>query len=412
MSLQKKELIGKLEETWSLYQKTMAIKAEMDRFMPEDHYERKVTVPQFPGDFQTERERQVWVDRLDHTDAGAPKVAELAHRDFYGPKEPEKPKKQAFEKLEGGELHEKQVKFGRLSKVSAGFAIFFLLGTLLNLNDEYSVLPTLIIITLIAAAGFLFFRYKAKAAKTEEEKENAEALLIHNRQQEAIMAEYAEKRKIYEKECEQYELTLQEFMKDYLDWRDIYLQSVKEETQIEEQLEADRMAGVEKLREEQYIPAEAALNAHNDLVPEDYLPVLNVLIDLLKSNRADDLKEAINLYEDIVYRERQLQLQREQEEQRRYEEELRRQDEERHHKEQMQFQQEQERQRKYEAQQQLRMQEQQHKDEMKMQEARLKQEAAAAKASQQKRCVWCAHKLTCRQQYYDGAYNCTGFTPK
>ena len=412
MGMPKNELIGKLEKILSLYKTTVAIRSEMDEFVPDDHYPREIIVPAFPGDFQTDEERMVWTDHLDHTGADALEVAEQAHRRFYGPKEPEKPKIKGFEKPVNRELRIKQSKFNGLSQLFAGIAIFFFLGTLLNLNDEYSVLPTLIIITLLAAAAFLLFGYMVKKLKAEEAKKEAEALAAYNRQKEEIMAEHAKKMKVYEGECAEYEDTLKSFLEDYRAWREIFIQSVKEEAQIAGKLEADRKSAVEKIYEERYLPAEAALNECNDLVSEEYLPNLKVIIDLMKSKRADDLKEAINLYEELVYRERQLEQERQAEENRQREAQQQMQMQAQQHAEQMKFQQAQERQRKYEAQQQLRMQEQQHKDEMKMQEARLKQEAAAAKASRQKRCDWCAHKLTCKQQYYDGAYNCTGFTPR
>lgn len=411
MELAQNELIGKLEKISGLYKATVAIQSEMDEFVPEDHYKREVIVPAFPGDFQTEEERAVWTDRLDHTGAEAPEVAEQAHRKFYGPKKPEKPKIKEFEKPENRELQKKQAKFGNLSKLSAGVAIFFFLGTLLNLNDEYSVLPTLIIITVLAAAAFLFFGYMVKKLKAEEAKKEAEALAAYNRQKEEIMAEYAKKMKVYEGECAEYEVTLKSFLEDYLAWREIFIQSVKEEAQIAEKLEADRKAAVEKIYEEQYLPAEAALNECNDLVSEEYLPNLKVIIDLLKSKRADNLKEAINLYEDIVYRERQLEQERQAEENRQREAQQQMQMQAQQHAEQMKFQQEQERQRKYEAEQQLRMQEQHHKDEMKKQEERLRQEKEAFKASRQKRCDNCIHKSNCRVRFTEGAYNCAGFRP-
>ena len=275
-------------------------------------------------------------------------------------------------------------------------------------------MPTLIIITVLAAAAFLFFGYMVKQLKAEEAKKEAEALAAYNRQKEEIMAEYAKKMKVYEGECTEYEVTLKSFLEDYLAWREIFIQSVKEEAQIAEKLEADRKAAVEKIYEERYLPAEAALNECNDLVSEEYLPNLKVIIDLLKSKRADDLKEAINLYEELVYRERQLQLQREQEEQRRREEEQRRQDEERRHKEEMQFRESQERQRRYEEEQRRRDEERHHQEDMKQREQQARDEKLRAdkERQSQKRCVWCAHRSTCRQQYYDGAYNCTGFTPR
>ena len=153
-------------------------------------------------------------------------------------------------------------------------------------------------------------------------------------------------------------------MKDYQAWREIYIQSVNEEAYILDKLEADRVSAVKKIYEERYTPAVAALNETNDLITDEYLPVLNVIIDLLKSGRADDLKEAINLFEDIVYRERQLALEREKEEQRRLEEEQRRRDEERRHREDMQFRKDQERQRQREEERRQQDAERRHREEM------------------------------------------------
>ena len=414
MELTKTELVAKLDKISALYKDTVAIQSKMDEFVPEDHYKREITVPAFPGNFNSEEERAVWTDKLDHANPDAPAIAEHAHRQFYGPKEPEKPEEEDFKRPVNQALQNKQSKFGVLSKIFAGVSVFFLLGTLLNLNDEYSVLPTLIIITLAAAAAFLFFGYKAKLAKAEEEKYVAEALAKHNRQQETRKAEYAQKMKSYEQACAAYETDLKSFMESYNSWRAIYLQSLQEEAQIAEKLEADRAAAVNSIYNEQYVPAEAALKDCNDLVSQEYLPVLHIITDLIRSNRADGLKEAINLYEDLVYRERQLQLQREQEEQRRHEEALRRQDEERRYLEEKSFRENQERQRQREAEARRRDEERHHQEAMnrQAQQARDEQRRREQERRDQKRCVWCAHKSTCRQQYYDGAYNCTGFTPK
>lgn len=434
MELTQNELIGKLEKISGLYKATVAIRSEMDEFVPDDHYKREVIVPAFPGDFQTEEERTVWTDRLDHTGTEAPEVAEQAHRRFYGPKKPEKPKIKDFEKPQDRELRNKQSKFNNLSKVFAGIAIFFFLGTLLNLNDEYSVLPTLIIITALAAAAFLFFGYMVKKLKAEEAKKEAEALAAYNRQKEEIMEEYAKKMKVYEGECAEYEVTLKSFLEDYRAWREIFIQSVKEEAQIAEKLEADRKTAVEKIYEERYLPAEAALNECNDLVSEEYLPNLKVIIDLLKSKRADDLKEAINLYEELVYRERQLQLQREQEEQRRYEEEQRRQDEERRHREEMKFQEDQERQRRREEEQRRSDEERRYREETRAREAEARSREAQERerirkeqykehmnqieqqnkqrSAGQAQCRACANVGRCNMTIHNNAPTCTGFTPR
>lgn len=429
-----KELIGKLEKISDLYKTTVAIRLEMDEFVPDDHYKREITVPVFPGEYQTEKERMIWTEELNHTSAEAPEIAKQVHRQLYGPKEPEKPKLKDFEKPEDRELRNKQSKFNGLSKLFAGIAIFFFLGTLLNLNDEYSVLPTLIIITVLAAAAFLFFGYMVKKLKAEEAKKEAEALAAYNRQKEKIMAEYAKQMQVYEGACAEYEDTLKNFMNSYLAWREIFIRKVKEEAQIAKKLEADRSTAVAKIYEERYLPAEAELNACNDLVAEAYLPNLKVIIDLLKSKRADDLKEAINLYEEMVYRERQLQLQREQEEQRRYEEEQRRQDEERRHREEMNFRESQERQRRYEEERRRQDEERRHREETRAREAearsrelqereRIRKEQYKAHMDQveqqnkqrsagQAQCRACAHVGRCNMSVHNHAPTCTGFTPR
>lgn len=432
--MSRSELLEKLGKIAELYENTQAIQAEMDDYEPEDTYERTVTVPQFPGKFQDETEREIWEDRLDHGEENALEVAELAHRDVYAPKEPPKPKKQEFREPDDSELRNQESKFGCLSKVLAGVAVFFFLGILLNLNDEYSVLPTLIVIALVAAAGFLFFRFKANGAKAAQEKKKAEALQVYNQQQEDRMAEYAKQMKSYEGEYARYEELLHAFMEDYRAWREIYLQSVEEEAQIAQKLDADREAAVEKIYAQQYAPAEKALTEYNDLVPEEYLPALDVLMELIRSNRADDLKEAINLYEEILYRERQLQLQREMEAQRQYEEQLKREAEERHHQEQMELQREQEYQRQREEERRRSDEERRYREETRAREAEARsreyqererqrkaqlEEARKEREAREKleraasaQCRACAHAGHCNMMIHNKTPNCTGFTPR
>ena len=365
MEQQKNELIAKLEDISAKFDKVVAIQSEMDEFTPEDHYEREISVPQFPGEYENENYREIWRNKLDHTLKEAVEIAERTHRSVFAPKKPEKFKEEDFKKPKNHALQEKQEKCKIRSFIGAGVGIFFFLGVFSCIQSgDSNVVPFVAAVALAGAAAFWFFRKKGNDAKMQEEQEVAEALAAHTLRQEARKAEHTEKMKAYEEACTAYEAELCKFMEDYKAWREIYLQSVAEEAQIAEKLEADRVAAVNKIHEECYVPAEAALKEANDLVSVSYLPVLGIIIDLLRSGRADGLKEAINLYEDIVYRERQLELEREKEEQRQREEEQRRRDEERRYQEDMRFRKEQERQRQREEDQRQKDAERRHKEEM------------------------------------------------
>lgn len=54
----------------------------------------------------------------------------------------------------------------------------------------------------------------------------------------------------------------------------------------------------------------------DEYIGEKYYPDLDEIIELIKSGRADTIKEAINLFEEIKYKERQLEIQREEAEER------------------------------------------------------------------------------------------------
>lgn len=224
------------------------------------------------------------------------------------------------------------------------------------------------------------------------------------------MAEHKVKIKEYESECTSYKLRRQDFLDAYSEWREDYIKHLREEEGIEEKLEEDRTREIRKIYDTQYVPAKDKLDACNDLITEEYLPVLDFIIDLIKSKRADDLKEAINLYEEIVYRERQLKLQREKEEQRRREEEIRRADEERRHREDMKLREDQERQRRYDEEQRQRKEDERQARENKEREIREKQAARDAMMEAQRKCHWCKN-WTSGGLRRNPPLNCTGFRP-
>ena len=413
MSSPKSNLIEKLEAISSLYKKAILIREKMDSYEPDDTYKREIVVPVFPGEYKNKEDRERLLHSVDHTDDDAIDQMSDAFDALYHPKKPQAPKKPNYSAPNVSSIEGKEKSFGCFSYVVLGIAGFFALGSIVGVDaNSTDARPIILTIAAIGAAAFVVLKFYAKKMKAEKDKINARERAKYDSEIAEIDDDYKKALAAYEAECDTYRPVRDSFLDQYAVWRDVYLESVEEEDEIAQKLEADRQAAVEKIKAEEFSPLVSEIAEINDIVATEYLIVLDDIIDLLRSGRADDLKEAINLYEDIQYRERQLEFEREKETQRAYEEEQRRQDDERRHREDMELRAEQERNRAREAQDQLRMQKEQHDAEMKLQRDRLKQEADIAKANRQKRCVWCAHNLTCRQQYYDGAYNCTGFTPK
>lgn len=361
-NLSKSELIKKLEAISILHNKALAIKIKMNNFKPEDNYERKVNVPLFPGEYENDDERENLENAVEHEDKDA--IEQMGQKyDFcYAPKKPAELVIKDFEFPGEAASKEKQNKYGCFSYVAAAVSGFFLLSLLLGTAD--GAVAAIVIIAVIAALVFAFFRYKIKTEKDASDKQKAEALAQYNLKKNQLWSEHHEKIKVYEDKCNIHNEARKKFVDEYAKWRKIYIEHINEEARIAEQLENDRVVAVEKIHNEEFKPILEDLDTINDILTLEYLPAIDTIIDLLKSSRADDLKEAINLYEDIVYRERQLQQQKEQEEQRRYEEELRRQDAERHYQEEKQFREQQERARKQEAQERARAEEQRHREDL------------------------------------------------
>ena len=76
MGMPKNELIAKLEEISALYASTVAIQSQMDDFTPEDHYDRQINVPQFPGEYKSEKERSAWQELIGHDEEDAVQIME------------------------------------------------------------------------------------------------------------------------------------------------------------------------------------------------------------------------------------------------------------------------------------------------------------------------------------------------
>lgn len=435
MGASREELLKKLEAISILHKKALNIKRKMNAFTPEDNYERKVKVPKFPLEIKSEYDEEVCeilVDDVDHTESDAVEAMANCYDVSYKPKEPAEPKIKKFSYSEDGEYSNKKSKLGCLSYLAAGVTIFFALSLILGTAEGAE--STITLIAIIAAVLFVLFRIMivatAKGAKNAEAKARAK----YNAEKEQIMADYNAKVKDFEAKCEAYGQTKAEFLKKYAAWREIYLESVAEEDEIEAKLEADRQAEVAKIEREEFDPVFNDLAAINDIVTTEYLPALDTLIELIRSGRADDLKEAINLYEDIRYRERQLQLEREKEAQRREEAALKREAEERHYREQMEFQKQQEYNRQREAAEQRQAEERRHREDMQQREReardrQLQERERARKeeynarmnrideerklsAAAQAQCRACANAGRCNMMVHNKTPNCTGFRPR
>lgn len=413
MDLRKKELIAKLEEISALYTGVATIQSRMDGFTPVDIYVREVVVPQFPGKYASDEERNTWMGLIDHDDENAVEKMDKAYERAYCPKEPVKPNLGKRPEHEPAMVNALKKKQGWIPFVAGFVAVCSLISGGLFSGETGTVIGNIVVLIACAAAGLFFYKKLNSAKATDKE---VTELVIRTYEENKVEAEekYEHDMKAYLADRATYVSSKGYFLEEYTAWRETYRAHLREEERIEEKLEADRVAGIKKIYEEQYVPALNKLESFNDLVAAEYLPVLDVIIELIKSGRADDLKEAVNLYEELVYRERQLQLQREQEERRRYEEEQRRRDEERRHREEQKRQQrreaDQERHRRFEEDYQRQKEERQKRAEESHQRA-LENARKNKEYHQTKiQCDGCSMRWGCSMVYKRP--NCASFSPK
>jgi len=408
MLLTKAELIAKLEKISALYDVAIEKKNEMNNYEPDDNYDRSIIVPSFPGEFEDDvRER--FEDDIDHSDEDAiDQVSEMFDDSFlptqpqqlnYG-KKPENAKENA---------NNTKQKLGCLPIVAIFIAFCVLVGGGLFGDDATTkIINVVLIIACAIAVGY--FVFKLMAAKKADEQETAVKIQEYESEKVKKTEKYNQDMAEYQSSMNSFKLLKADFIEEYTAWRKIYLEHLKEEAEIKEKLEADRAAGMKKIRETEFQPALDELNSFNNIITAEYLPVIDTIIDLLRSGRADGLKEAINLYEEIEYRERQLKLEREKENQRRYEEERRRQEEERRHREDMAQREAAERRRRYDEQERLRVEDERRAREDKERAERERKAENAAKSEASRRCHWCKKYPSCSLRVKP-PLNCAAFEP-
>ena len=432
--LSKQELISKLEKISQLHQKLLSIKNQINNYEPEDNYEREVEVPDFPGKHIDDARCERLEETIDHTSKNAVVMMGSAFDKLFTPQKPNKPQPKGFKEKQ----YSRDEKTGCFTKIAAAISAFFFLAIPFNYKDSPEAIPVIVIIAVIAAAVFALLNLKTKAEKDKVKRENEKARAKYTAYRDDLDNKYKKQLSEYEDALAAHNFAREDFLTKYKNWRSAYLKSCEEEEESEERLEEDRLEAVKKMEEELLAPVCQELKEANDLIADNYLYAIDTIIDLIKSGRADGIKEAINLYEEIEYRERQLDLQREQEEQRRYEEKQRAKEEQRRHEEEMQQRENFERQRRYDE-------EQRHKEEMRQREnferqrrydeeqrekeAQRREDQRAREAqrreddrrisqerdqrsSTQRRCQACANVAHCSISFSAAANNCAGYRPR
>ena len=410
VSLSKDELIKKLQKISKLCDNVLEIKSEIDNFVPQDNYPRKFIVPVFPGDYADEEEREEWETVIDHEDKNAIEQMIEEYNRCFSPKKPKKTVVNKCQDTVTDEVDKLKKKMGCFPLVGIFVGAIALFTALFTGSSDSFTAGLNWVITVLCAGVIGYYYFKLSKAKESDAKVLKEIQRLHKEKVEYETQQYEEAMRLYESEMTSYKLRRQDFLDKYTTWRKIYLDSLAEEERISEQLENVRQAAVDIIIKKKLNPAINELEVANDLLSRDYLGAIDLIIDLLKSNRADNLKEAINVYEEIVYRERQLQLQREQEAQRRHEEELRRQDEERRHREDMAQREAAERRRRYDEQERLRVEDERRAREDKERAERERKAENAAKSEASRRCHWCKKYHSCSLRVMP-PLNCAAFEP-
>lgn len=429
MDLTKKELAERLTEISSRYDDVCAIREKIDKIVPEDTYERTVVLPDFPEKEDVSIDTSEFISLTDHENLDSAKKAVLAMYEKANepPKKPSEPEKKKFvaPPLPGS--------ISGL-RFLGGFAIFISIFLLLSrITSSFSsstewtipIIYTSCAVSLLIGIGCFIGAFVLKTIAVAKEQD---LRAKHERSHEELDIRYSEELKKHELELNEYKKGEQEFFNKYLKWRECYLLSLEEEKTIKAKLERDKEALKKELEKSELVPALNRLNEINDIIAEEYLPSVSKIELLVRSGRADTLKEAINLYEELLYKERQLELQREVEKQRQLEAQLRRLDEERRHNEEMQFLEEQEYQRQQAERYRIEQEEKRYREEAtRREEAERQRQAEERRANARRKheeatkiytehrnmhrqCNSCIHNGSCTMAYRRP--NCASYRPK
>ena len=422
MSLEKSELIEKLGVISARYKDVMNVRNKMGGFVPEDIYIRQIVVPEFPTPPGGESAKERLWNEVNHSGTDEETINSLtwqyegAHR---VPQPPEEPANEPFSKP--GKPASISILLGVAVMAVIAAVLYFFINFSAFLEGGFeTIIQTIICSAIVVGAVVLFissfiasikYKKKVKIARTEFEQN-----------QENLANKYREELSQYEYDIAAFRQAEQEYINEYWVWRSFYLEHLAEEERVREQLAIDREEALKVIEENELIPAEARLDEANDILSGKYLIYIDTLISLISNGRADTLKEAINLHEEILYRE-SLEIEREiMEEQRRREEEERRFAEERKMLErQEQARQEEEGYRRHlercrqrEEARERELQEYSQQEKARREESRRKHEETAAMYrdyhATQRQCQSCANMTHCRMAFQRS--NCASYVPK
>ncbi len=288
----KDELIKKLKEINEAYREKQRIKARMENPQVEDKYERKCKAAKKP-------------EKPDNL------------------KEPIKPhitpvkplSKEEFSKTEFKET----LKYVKSHILKGVLCIVLLLLSTVFLGMMYSAYNVVLAILHVIGFAVLTFLYvkplipciKADIADNNRRKtdEAYRAYVADLEEKDRIRIEEAENK--YAEEMKAYAAYKIEYDK-YLAELEKYNNSLdevdKEEKEIKRKIDEEKKKKAESIKQNEYIPASEEFERLNDVISEDDLPDLGKLITLLENGRADTLKEAFSVLEDMKYREEQRRL--------------------------------------------------------------------------------------------------------
>ncbi|MBR5272814.1 MAG: hypothetical protein IKU25_05400 [Clostridia bacterium] len=307
-----KDLVIKLEMIKDLYSRVSAAKTKMNnvKHTVVDDYERTVHEPDFKGR---------WGERVYRAvlKSGTQEDLLTIYKDYFTPEKPTKkmPTKPMEYKKKEKENEKNNHKSVLLKSVIIAIVAFICLVYFFvkkggNTGEAWLWLILAVALLFFAMASYIKGKVKLKE-NAENRTEKYEAKLEkYNQKVAAINEQYEKEMEAYNAKVKEYNDNQESFIKDCEELLAVQKSIEEEEADISRKLEQKRAQEKDRIYREEYIPAFEAFEENNDLVSDDYVYAIGEFIALIKNGRADSLKEAINLYEEIQHRERELELQR------------------------------------------------------------------------------------------------------